>query len=160
MALARQAGLVPEVNEHLEYHVHSHLDVFIDGKKIRIPAGIGIDVHGSDVHRFPMPDGSVAYGGITKCRDVCISPLHTHDDTGILHTETSTPSPNRLGQFFIEWGVRLTRTCVGPYCKNVQVWVNGKRYRGDPRKILLANLTEIVITVGTPPKSIPAKFPR
>jgi hypothetical protein len=159
MALARTAGLVPEVNEHLEYHVHSHLDVFIGGKKIRVPAGIGIDIHGSDVHAFPMPDGSVAYGGIRKCKRVCISPLHTHDDTGILHTETSTPSPNRLGQFFVEWGVRLGKRCIGAYCKNVRFWVNGKPYAGDPRRILLANLTDIVITVGTPPKNIPSKFP-
>ena len=34
MALARTAGLVPEVNEHLTYHVHSHLDVFVNGTLI------------------------------------------------------------------------------------------------------------------------------
>ena len=151
---------MPEVNEHLEYHVHAHLDIFIGGKRIRIPAGIGINVSDPGVKQFPMPDGSVAYGGIVKCKAVCISSLHTHDDSGILHTETSTRTPNRLGQFFTEWGVRLTRTCIGPYCKQVQVWVNGKRYRGDPRTILLANLTEIAITVGTPPKTIPSKFPQ
>ena len=158
MALARAAGLVPEVNEHLDYHVHSHLDVFLNGKKVRVPAGIGIDTHGSDVHEFPMPDGTVAYGGITRCKKPCISPLHTHDDTGILHTETSTPTPNRLGQFFVEWGVRLTRTCVGRYCKHVSFWVNGKRFTKDPRTILLADRLEIAIVVGTPPKRIPSKF--
>ena len=45
MGLTRKAGLVPEVNEHLEYHVHSHLDIFINGKKAKIPAGIGIDTN-------------------------------------------------------------------------------------------------------------------
>jgi hypothetical protein len=159
MARARQAGLVPEVNEHLTYHVHSHLDVFINGRKVRIPAGIGIDTHGSDVHEFPLPDGSVAYGGIRKCKQVCISPLHTHDDTGILHTETSAPEPNTLGEFFVEWHVKLSKTCIGTFCRHVQFWVNGKRYLGDPRKILLANKTEIAIVVGTPPKKIPSKFP-
>jgi hypothetical protein len=159
MALAQKAGLVPEVNEHLDYHVHSHLDVFVNGKKVRVPAGIGIDIHGSDVHPFPMGDGSVAYGGITRCKRPCISPLHTHDDTGILHTETSTPTPNTLGQFFVEWGVRLGRTCVGGYCRRVRFWVNGKPYTKDPRSILLADRTEIAIVVGTPPRKIPSRFP-
>jgi hypothetical protein len=160
MALARAAGLVPEVNEHLTYHVHSHLDVFISGKHVRVPAGIGIDIADPAVKRFPMPDGSTAYGGIRRCPRVCISPLHTHDDTGVLHTETSKPVPNRLGQFFTEWNVRLSRTCVGTHCKGVSFYVNGRRYRGDPRAILLADLTEIAIVIGSPPKTIPSAFPR
>ena len=160
MALARAAGLVPEVNEHLTYHVHSHLDVFLSGKRVRVPAGIGIEITDPGVKRFPMPDGTTAYGGIRRCKRVCISPLHTHDDTGVLHTETSKPVPNRLGQFFIEWNVPLTRTCVGTYCKNVAFYVNGHRYRGDPRTILLADLTEIAIVIGRPPKTIPSAFPR
>jgi hypothetical protein len=160
MALARAARLVPEVNEHLTYHVHSHLDIFVSGKRARVPAGIGIEIADPAVKRFPMPDGSTAYGGIVRCKHVCISPLHTHDDTGVLHTETTKPVPNRLGQFFVEWNVRLSRTCVGAYCKRVSFYVNGQRYRGDPRAILLADGTEIAIVIGTPPKTIPAAFPR
>src|SRR3954470_14955363 len=41
MRRTRLAGLVPEVNEHLAYHVHSHLDVFVNGSHVKIPAGIG-----------------------------------------------------------------------------------------------------------------------
>jgi hypothetical protein len=160
MALTRAAGLVPEVNEHLTYHVHSHLDVFVSGKHVRVPAGIGINITDPGVKSGPMPDGSTAYGGIVRCKRVCISPLHTHDDTGVLHTETTKPVPNRLGQFFTEWNVRLTRTCVAGYCKRVAFYVNGHRYRSDPRAILLADLTEIAIVIGAPPKKIPAAFPR
>jgi hypothetical protein len=160
MALTRAAGLKPEVNEHLTFHVHSHLDIFIAGKRVRVPSGIGIDIADPAVKRFPMPDGSTAYGGIARCPRVCISPLHTHDDTGVLHTETSKPVPNRLGQFFTEWNVRLTRTCVATHCKSVAFYVNGHRFRGDPRTILLADLTEIAIVIGPPPKKIPSAFPR
>jgi hypothetical protein len=160
MALARAAGLVPEVNEHLTFHVHSHLDVFLSGKHVRVPAGIGINIADAAVKSGPMPDGSTAYGGIVRCKRVCISPLHTHDDTGVLHTETSKPVPNRLGQFFVEWNVRLTRTCVATYCKGVSFYVNGHRYSGDPRTILLADRTEIAIVIGRPPKKIPSAFPR
>lgn len=161
MRLTRLAGLVPEVNEHLAYHVHSHLDVFVNGAHVKIPAGIGIDTHDKAVHSGTITDGSTAYGGILKCPKVCISPLHTHADLGVLHTETDKPIPNKLGEFFVEWGVRLDRSCVGGYCKpdSIRVYVNGKRYLGDPRRILLADRTEIAIVIGSLPKKIPSAFP-
>ncbi len=161
MALTRKAGLVPEHYEHLTYHVHSHLDIFVNGKHVTIPAGIGIDIGNLGVMSGELPDGSIGFGGIRNCKQVCISPLHTHADYGLLHTETTTPKPNTLGEFFIEWNVRLTARCVGGYCKpdNIEVFVNGKRYRGDPARIVLVNHTEIAIVIGTPPKKIPSKFP-
>jgi hypothetical protein len=33
--------------------------------------------------------------------------------------------------------------------------VDGNRYRGDPRAIVLTNHKEIAIVIGTPPKEIP-----
>jgi hypothetical protein len=161
MTRTRLAGLIPERFEHLTYHVHSHLDIFINGKRVTIPAGIGINTRDPGVHHAPLGDGSLAYGGIQGCKQPCISPLHTHADLGLLHTETSKPTPNRLGEFFVEWGVRLDRNCVGGYCNpdSILVYVNGKRYTGDPRKILLANHTEIAIVIGTLPPKIPSKFP-
>ncbi|HEY7208055.1 MAG TPA: hypothetical protein VH416_07420 [Gaiellaceae bacterium] len=162
MKLTRRAGLTPERYEHLRYHVHSHLDVFVNGKRVVIPAGIGIAIHDPAVHHGAIPDGSTAYGGINPpCAQACISPLHTHADLGLLHTESSTSRPNNLGEFFTEWNVRLDRRCVGGYCKpdSILVYVNGKRYSDDPREILLANHTEIAIVIGTPPKKIPSKFP-
>src|SRR4051794_27907288 len=108
------AGLKPERKEFLIHHVHAHLDVFVDRKPIAVPAGIGINIHDPEVRRFEDP--SVGYGGIKLCRKPCISPLHTHDGTGILHTESATRKPNTLGQFFTEWGVRLSASCVGEYC--------------------------------------------
>jgi hypothetical protein len=162
MRLARAAGLVPERAEQLQYHVHSHLDLFVDGKRVTIPAGIGIDTKNPAVQKGRLPDGSVGYGGIsTPCRQVCISPLHTHGPYGLLHTETAKPVPNRLGQFFVEWGVRLDKRCVGTYCKptRIGVYVNGRASTRDPRLILLADHTEIAIVIGKPPRKIPSKFP-
>ena len=163
MQLAKEAGLVPERAEFLQYHVHAHLDVFVNGNPIRVPAGIGINIKDPGVTSAKLADGTTAYGGIELCRRVCISPLHTHDDTGVLHTETKTVQPNRLGQFFIEWAVRLTPECVGGYCKPeapIAIYVDGKRFTGDPREIELSNLREIAIVIGTPPASIPSEFPQ
>jgi len=107
---------------------------------------------------MPMPAGTKTYGGIRLCAKPCISPLHTHDTTGVLHTESATPTPNRLGQFFTEWGVRLDKSCVGGYCRPqapIAIFLDGKRYNGDPRSIGLANHLEIAIVIGSPPSTIP-----
>ncbi|HEX9350151.1 MAG TPA: hypothetical protein VF877_02640 [Gaiellaceae bacterium] len=163
MKLTRKAGLFPERAEFLQYHVHAHLDVFVNGKPIRVPAGIGIDIKDPGVTSEKLADGTTSYGGIELCRRVCISPLHTHDDTGVLHTETKTVQPNRLGQFFTEWAVRLTPECVGGYCKPkapIAIYVDGQAYDGDPRDIELSDGKEIAIVIGTPPDSIPSEFPQ
>jgi hypothetical protein len=152
------AGLEPERKEFLANHVHAHLDVFIDGKPIAVPAGIGINIDDPEVKKFNEPDGLISYGGITRCRKPCISPLHTHDETGIIHTESATPEPNTLGQFFTEWGVRLSDSCVGEYCSSeepIEVYVDGQPYTQDPRAIELTDRKEIAIVIGTPPAEIP-----
>jgi hypothetical protein len=162
MALTRKAGLVPERIEYLRYHVHSHLDVFVNGRPIVVTAGIGINVHDPAVGVFLNQYGTTSYGGIRRpCKQVCISPLHTHDPDGVLHTESKTPTPNRLGQFFVEWGVRLTDSCVGEYCEPetpIAVYLNGTLYKLDPRTIGLTDLSEIAIVIGTPPENIPSVF--
>ena len=151
------AGLEAETKEYMTNHVHAHLDVFLDGKPITIPAGIGINIDDPDVRRFDEPDGSVGYGGISECAKPCISPLHTHDADGIIHTESQDPEPNTLGQFFIEWGVALTDSCVGEYCspKPIAFYVNGEPYTEDPRGIELTDRKQIAIVIGTPPPQIP-----
>jgi hypothetical protein len=151
------AGLQPDHKEFLIHHAHAHLDVFVDGEPIAVPAGIGINIDDPEVQRFEDPDGAVAYGGITRCRKPCISPLHTHDATGIIHTESKSPQPNTLGQFFTEWGVRLSESCVGEQCSpgRIAFHVNGKPYRHDPRAIELTDRKQIAIVIGTPPSQIP-----
>lgn len=157
LALARKAGLVPERHETLQHHVHAHLDVFVNGRHLQVPAGIGINIYDPGVKHGHFYGGPV-YGSIKECRQPCISPLHTHAVTGILHTESASPVPHRLGQFFIEWGVRLTPQCVNRYCMpktKIAIYVNGSRYHGDPRQIQLLNHREIAIVIGKPPRFIP-----
>jgi hypothetical protein len=158
MQLSCRAGLVPETAERLEFHVHAHLDVYLNGRKVLVPAGLGIDTKNSGVHLFET-DGLPAYGGINPpCDQPCISPLHTHDVSGILHTESATVKYNTLGQLFIQWNVTLTPSCVETYCEpktSVVVYVNGAKFTGDPRTIPLSNHQQITVVVGTPPARIP-----
>jgi hypothetical protein len=155
MARTVAASLQPAPKEYLVNHVHAHLDVFVDGKPIVIPAGIGINTQDPKVRTFSDPIG---YGGIEMCDQPCISPLHTHGEDGIIHTESEDPQPHTLGQFFTEWGVDLTDTCVGEYCAPtpIAVYTAGQRYEGDPRAIELTDKKVIVVVVGTPPAEIPS----
>jgi hypothetical protein len=159
MGLAVRAGLVPETAEFLDYHVHAHLDVFLNGVAQTVPAGLGINTADPGVHRSVV-DGKPAYGGIRPpCRQPCISPLHTHDVTGILHTESATAVSNTLGQLFVEWGVQLTSTCVGGYCTpswRIGIYIDGHLRSGDPRSIALSDQREIAIVIGASPSKIPA----
>ena len=154
-AVAAGLELLPQ--EFTDNHVHAHLDVFIDGKEILVPAGIGINTEDPEVDYF---EDVGSYGGIALCEQPCISPLHTHDASGVLHTESSDQVTHTLGQFFIEWGVELSETCVGEHCAPtpIAVYVDGAPYEGDPGAIEITDLKVIVIVVGTPPAVIPSTF--
>ena len=162
MNLTEAAGLKPETHEFVFLHVHAHLDVFVNGEPMPVPAGIGIDIDDPSVRRFKAPDGSTGYGGISPpCATPCISPLHTHFQDGVLHTEAKENQFNTLGEFFTEWAVRLDRKCVGGYCKPaapITIYVDGKPDRTDPRQIELEDKREIAIVIGSPPAEIPSSF--
>jgi hypothetical protein len=161
LELAVNAGLKPEPKETLIFHVHAHLDVFIDGSSVVVPAGIGINVTDPAV-RHGEWNGGATYGGIAGCSQPCISPLHTHDVSGVIHTESATRTPNKLGQFFTEWGVAFGGSCVGQYCAPATpfvVYVNGAPYSGNVADIPLTDRKEITVVIGSAPKQIPSSFP-
>jgi hypothetical protein len=160
MSLARQAGLIPGTHEFFTYHVHAHLDVFVNGRPVRVPGGIGIDIADPGVHRGGT-SRDPSYGYIKRCPRPCISPLHTHDVTGVIHIEAPARNQFTLGQFFHEWGVRLDGSCAGSYCQpgaRVVVFVDGKRHQENPTTIGLASHEEIALVIGAPPSSIPSTY--
>jgi hypothetical protein len=90
-----------------------------------------------------------------------LTELHTHDASGIMHVESPTKRTFDLAQFFGVWGVRLTPSCVGGYCKELTPWrlyVNGVQFHGDPRTLELKAHQEIVFVIGTPPAKIPSSY--
>jgi hypothetical protein len=164
LARARRAGLTPRTHEFFAYHVHAHLDIFVNGTPEAVPAAIGMNIEDPAVHSAAAPDGTTEYGSISPpCSMPCISSLHTHSDDGVLHTESQRNAPNRLGAFFTEWSAKLTPGCVGGYCEPrapIAFYVDGKPYAGDPRGITLTDRKEIAIVIGTPPDSIAGAFPQ
>jgi hypothetical protein len=107
-----------------------------------VPAGIGIDAAG----RF-------------------VSPLHTHDSTGVVHVESPTVQLYTLGELFAVWGVRFTPSCLGGDCagggSGLRVFVDGRPVAGDPLLVPLEEHEEIVVALGTPaelPKPVPSSY--
>ncbi|HEY8703349.1 MAG TPA: hypothetical protein VIL98_01250 [Gaiellaceae bacterium] len=115
-------------------HIHQHLDLYVNRKRVTLPALIGIY------------DNSY------------ITEVHVHDTTGVIHIESPTRRTFTLGQLFGEWGVKLTASCVGRYCGHVKWWVNGKRMTGDPAALRLKPHQEIAIAAGRPPLVVPRSY--
>lgn len=161
IALARRAGIEPDRKEYLAYHIHAHLDLFVNAKAVTVPAALGIEVQDPGVKTFKDPGKPTEYGGIEECDEACIAPLHTHDSSGVVHIESPKRADYRLGQFFELWNVRLTPRCVGGYCAPrapIAVFVDGRRLRSDPADLVFEDGQEVAIVIGSPPKTIPQEF--
>jgi hypothetical protein len=130
-AQAKAAGLPMLGQEGQVLHIHSHLDVFVDGKQVTVPADIGID--------------------LVKQQ---ISPLHTHDTSGVVHIESPVKADFTLGEFMTEWNVPITKDSIGTLKtgggKELHVFVNGKEQSGDPSALKLGAHDEIAVVYGSP----------
>ena len=128
------------VGEQVAFHIHSRLTIFVDGKRGRVPYGIGI----SDPQLQPgLGTPFVAAGS-------CFSWLHTHAADGIIHVESPVKRTYTLGNFFDIWGQPLSATQVGPEKGKVTALYNGKVWTGNPRDIPLGSHTQIQLEVGKP----------
>ena len=71
LARAVLAGLKPERKEFLNNHVHAHLDVFVDGRPVRVPAAIGINIRDPEVDHTEELDGSTS-----TVASSCVAAVH------------------------------------------------------------------------------------
>jgi hypothetical protein len=134
-------------NEQVAYHVHTHLSVYVDGQLRPIPAGIGI------VAPVAQPTAQGPFDEASHCYYW----LHVHAQDGVIHIESPAGHSYVLGQFFDIWGQTLSAHQVGPARGTVTAFLNGRRYRGDPRTIPLGSHEDVQLDVGTPvvtPKSV------
>ena len=133
--------------ETLAFHHHDLVQIFVNGKKVTIPAYVGIN--------YPAPESQIFF-----------AVLHTHDASGIVHIESPVARTFTLGQFFDVWGVTFSSTNIGGYQasgdKKIRVYLNGKAYTGDPRNLALTQHEDVVVTYGTKaqlPHPIPVTYP-
>lgn len=132
--------------EKTQYHIHSHLTIYVNGVQKTIPYGVGIVAPLSltqDGDGNPFVEGGSAFYY-----------LHTHDETGIIHVESPNSHVYTLGNFFDVWKQPLSSTQVGPDKGAVTVYVDGKKVTGDPTTIQLKSHENIQLDVG---KDVPFK---
>jgi hypothetical protein len=134
-------GIQCGATEMLNYHIHIHLTIFVDGAAQQVPLGIGI---GKPREYQPTSAGRFVISG------TCFMWLHTHASDGILHVESPTPKIYTLGNFFAIWGQPLSRTQVGPAHGQVTAFYNGKVYTVNIRDIPLIKHAQIQLMGGKP----------
>ncbi len=128
--------------EHLDMHIHAHLDIFIHGRIQTVPSDIGI------------------------IDNECIYWMHTHDDTGIIHIESPEKRNFTLGEFFDIWNQNFSssqifdNTVDGSSNSTLNVYVNGSKISAgsDYRQIPINAHDEIAIVFGKPPDSVPTSY--
>ena len=130
-------GIRCEQAEGAVFHIHQHLAIFDRGKAVAVPDDVGRPIVGQ-----------------------CLYWLHTHTPNGIIHVESPAFRTFTLGQFFDVWGEPLSTTVAASARTKpggMRVYVDGRAYAGNPRKIELAQHTDIAIEVG-PPYRVPDVF--
>jgi hypothetical protein len=118
----------------LVLHFHTHIDIFVNGKKVQVPALVGINA---------------GAGWLTE--------LHTHNATGVIHIEAQKSRDFTVGQFFAEWAVYLDAHSIGGY-SGMKWYLNGKQQTGNPAALVFKPHQEIAFVVGTPPAKIPSSY--
>jgi hypothetical protein len=120
------------------FHIHAHLDMFVDSKSITIPAGIGIK------------------------QNECLYWLHTHNTSGVIHIESPTKMTFTLAQFIQVWN---NTPNISPKFEelihgdtNLKVFVNGTEVKDSFDNIKISAHDEIVIVSGNVPPSLPSSY--
>jgi hypothetical protein len=126
--------------EQLVYHIHSHLQVYVNGQPRALPAAIGL---------LGAVGEQTAYGAFYGAQD-CYYWLHTHASDGVIHIESPSVRIYTLGNFFDEWRQPLSATQVASDTGKVTAFLNGKPWTRNPRAIPLLPHASIQLDVGTP----------
>jgi len=124
-------GIECDTTEYTVFHVHAHLDIFVNGHPITVPAFVGIE------------------------SNTCLYWLHTHTPDGVIHIESPQERGFTLGQFFAIW--QSTSTGLPPNEEPI-IYVNGQVVTTNLKDTPLHAHDEIVLVYGSPPANIPAFY--
>jgi hypothetical protein len=135
-------GIECNANEQFLFHIHAHINIFVNGQLMYVPPQIGI-----------IPEK-------------CIYWLHTHDETGIIHIESPIKRDFTLGQFFDLWKKKLENPQIFDNIFNEkgssmpQIYINGNKLPNGTnyRDVKLHAHDEIALVYGTSPSHIPSRY--
>jgi hypothetical protein len=138
-------GIKCEASEQLAYHIHQYIELYDNGRRVNLPAEIGIPVTQRG-NEFSAP---------------CYYWLHVHASyPNIIHVESPTQKTYTFGQFLDVW--KKTASTANPPtdafvlkleqtpAREIHVYVNGKPWRFDYRTIPLTEHEVITVEIGKP----------
>jgi hypothetical protein len=123
-------GIYCDQLEQTAYHIHVHLSIYIDGKPVAVPQGVGI-----------ASDQSCFYW------------LHTHDSTGVVHIEAPKTAALTLQNFLNIWGREFSQLGYHTELASSAGWtvyVSGKQVTGDFSKVVFQPHMLITIAYNSP----------
>lgn len=110
-----------------------HVELFARGRVLLLPAGIGI---------APPRRTRGAYVAGGRCR----YPVWTDEPTGLVAVSGTA----ELGDLAAVWGRPLGPARLAGFRGPVRAWVDGRAWRGDPRRIPLRRHAQVVLQAGRP----------
>ncbi len=130
-----------DTNKKIVMHIHPQLNVTLGGEPLLVPSGIGInttlwndhslDQYGMQPMKMTGKDMSMIMQGM--------SPLHTHDTSGVIHVESNEFRNYTLGKFLQNWGIELDG-------KEVILSVNGNNIK-DYKNHILADKEQMILNI-------------
>jgi len=126
-------GISCDNGEQAAFHIHCHLTVYINGKRVEIPQYIGIESNEKSVS--------------------CYYWLHTHATDGIIHVEAPTGHTFTLANFLHVWSGQFSQLGYPAELDQSdgwQVYVNGKAYSSDFHNIKLQPHLLITLAFNSP----------
>lgn len=111
----REVALSCTIDEETKFHIHPNLQIIINGKPQVIPAEIGVT-------------------------STCLSSIHTHDATGVIHIESPEKRDFTLGDFFAVWKKTFNKNQLMDYKTDdqhiIKETINGKESQDFENTVL------------------------
>jgi hypothetical protein len=129
--------VIPPCRSSLGPRQGVHIELFAANRVVIVPAGIGV--------RGPLV---TAAGRITHAR--CYGQAATLEPTGLVLVRPG--SRHTVSDLFGSWRQPLSKLRLGPFRPapghEVEVFVDGRRWKGPPGRVPLSRHSEIVLEVG------------
>lgn len=120
-----------ETQEYTTFHIHAHMDIFVNGQHVGVPAQIGL-------------------------KTTCLYWLHTHTSDGIIHIESPKERDFTVGEFIDIW--KATNTGFPTISNGPEIFVNGNLVSTSMSDTIMHAHDEIVLAYGNVPQSMPTFY--
>ncbi|SMH71256.1 hypothetical protein [Candidatus Nitrosotalea okcheonensis] len=124
-------GIECNTSEITTFHIHAHLDFYVNSNHLTVPERIGI------------------------VDNKCLYWLHTHDSSGVIHIESPKSQEFTLGQFMDIWKASGDFPIYGATAK---IFVNGQLVNTSSNDTKINKHDEIALVYGNVPPAIPSFY--